>query len=67
MQRNLDRVYFRVQRDGKWTNVCFSDLTEDERNEVMEGKDEKWLRSLCNILANTIQSIEDQFNIVSQE
>lgn len=28
MQRNLDGVYFRVERDGKWQNICFSDLTK---------------------------------------
>ena len=30
MDRNLDGVYFRVQRDGKWGNTCFSDLTQEE-------------------------------------
>lgn len=55
MNRNLDGVYFRVKRDEKWQNLCFSDLTEEERNEVMNGRDEKWLRSLCNILANTLK------------
>ena len=36
MQRNLDGVYFRMERDGKWTNVCFSDLTEEEMDKVMK-------------------------------
>ena len=30
MDRNLDGIYFRVQRDGKWENACFSDLTQEE-------------------------------------
>lgn len=63
MNRNLDGVYFRVKRDEKWQNLCFSDLTEEERNEVMNGRDEKWLRSLCNILANTLKNIGDQLDI----
>lgn len=25
--RNMDGVYFRVKRDGKYEPVCFSDLT----------------------------------------
>ena len=29
-QRNLDGAYFRVQRDGKWLNVCYSDMTDEE-------------------------------------
>ena len=30
MDRNLDGIYFRVQRDEKWENACFSDLTQEE-------------------------------------
>lgn len=26
-KRNLDGVYFRVERDGKWENVCFTSIT----------------------------------------
>lgn len=66
VKRNLDGVYFRVQtEDGKWDNVCFSDLTELQQTEVMENKDEVWLRSLCKILAKTIRNIGDQFDIIS--
>ena len=25
--RNLDGFYLRVERDGKWVNRCFTDLT----------------------------------------
>ena len=65
-KRNLDGVYFRVKRDGKWDNICFSDLTDDERNEVMNGRDIEWFKSLCCILANTIRDIGEQFDIVCQ-
>ena len=66
VKRNLDGVYFRVQtEDGKWDNVCFSDLTELQQTEVMKNKDEVWLRSLCKILAKTIRNIGDQFDIIS--
>lgn len=64
-KRNLDGVYFRVKRDDKWDNVCFSDLTDEERNEVMNGRDIEWLKSLCCILANTIKDIGKQFYIVA--
>ena len=51
MQRHLDGVYFRIeQENGKFANVCFSDLTEEQMNEVLQGKDEKWLKNLCVIL-----------------
>ena len=42
-KRNLDGCYFRVERDGKWTNLCFSDMTDTERGkdvpEVAPGLD----------------------------
>lgn len=64
-KRNLDGVYFRVKRDGKWDNVCFSDLTDEERNEVMDGRDIEWFKHLCCILANTIRDIGEQFDIAA--
>ena len=65
MKRNLDGVYFRIkQEDGSWGNVCFSDLAEWQREDVMKDKSTEWLKSLCNILANTIREIGDQFDLV---
>ena len=65
MDRNLDGVFFRMKRDDKWCNVCFSDLTKEEREEVMDGKSKAWLMSLCNTLADTIKNIGDQLDIVA--
>ena len=59
MDRYLDGVYFRIKRNGKYENVCFSDLTEEEMNEVMNNKDEKWLKSLAVILGKKIKEIGD--------
>lgn len=64
MDRNLDGVYFRVKRDDKWCNVCFSDLTETEMDEVMTGRNDEWLRSMCKILGRTIKNIGDELGIV---
>lgn len=66
MNRNLDGVYFRVKRDNEWQNICFSDLTEDERNKMMENRSVKWLQSLCNILANKLKDIGDQFDLMCE-
>ena len=62
-QRNLDGVYFRVKRNGKYDNVCFSDLTSEERNEILDGRENEWLKQLCRILADTIYDIGEQFGI----
>ena len=64
--RNLDGVYFRIQRDGKWENICFSDLTTQERVEVMKDKGEVWLKSLSCILADTIRNIGDKMGLVGE-
>lgn len=66
MNRNLDGVYFRIKRDNKWQNICFSDLTEEEMEEVMKDRPEEWLRSMCKILGKTIYSIGEQLNIVME-
>ena len=66
MNRNLDGVYFRIKRDDKWQNICFSDLTEDERQEMMKNRSIEWLQSLCGILANKIKEIGDQFDLMCE-
>ena len=42
--RDLDGVYFRVERNGEWLNLCFSDLTKRERDIVTNGRSAEWLR-----------------------
>lgn len=64
MNRHLDGVYFRVERDGKWQNICFSDLTEEERTQLMKKMNREFLEGLCNILADTIKEIGDTFDII---
>ena len=38
VKRDLDGVYFRIKRDEHYQAVCFSDLTKEEREAVLEGK-----------------------------
>ena len=66
MNRNLDGVYFRVKRDDKWQNICFSDLSEEEMDMVMENRPDSWLRSMCKILGKTNRDIGDQLDIVME-
>ena len=63
LQRNLDGVYFRMQRDGKWMNICFSDMTEEEQDKIMENRPVEWLQSMCRILARTIRQIGDELDL----
>lgn len=65
VEHGLDGVFFRIKRGDKYTNVCFSDMTKEERQWVYDNKDKQWICSLCDILANTIYNIAEQFHIFS--
>lgn len=73
-QRNLDGVYFRVQRDGKWLNVCYSDMTDAERDEVARKRAEHttieeqvtWWRSLADILADQLYDMGEQLGVMCE-
>lgn len=63
VKRNLDGVYFRVKRDDKWENVCFSDLTHEERDQVTNGREIEWMKQLAYIMANSLREIGEYFDI----
>lgn len=73
-QRNLDGVYFRVQRDGKWLNVCYSDMTATERDEIARKRAEHttveeqvtWWRSLADILADSLYDMGEQLGVMCE-
>ena len=74
IQRNLDGIYFRVERDGRWQNVCYSDMTKIERDEIAEKRAEHatpeeqaaWWRSMADILADQLYDMGEQFGIVGE-
>jgi hypothetical protein len=66
MNRNLDGIYFRVKRNGRYTSVCFSDLTEEEQNHVLDEQPEKFLKKMCKILAFKLKEIGDMFDIAAE-
>lgn len=63
MQRNLDGVYFRIKRDDTWLNICWTDLTQNERNQIGEGKPLEWWKGLAEILTNTLIDIGNQLDL----
>lgn len=66
MDRNLDGVYFRVKRDGKYRNVCFSDMTTEERDELLKDRPVEWWKMLAYILADCLKEIGDEFDICGE-
>lgn len=58
--RNLDGVYFRIKRDGKWQDICFSDLTDEEMYAILESRSVGWLKRLCVNLAHTLYEMGER-------
>lgn len=66
MDRNLDGLYFRIQRNGKWCNVCFSDMTPEEIEEVTKDRPVEWWKSVAIHLAECLKEVGDQFDIYKE-
>ena len=65
MNRYLDGYFFRIKdKNGEYINKCFSDLTEEQQDEVMKGKNSKWLKTLCKGMAEALREVGDYFDIV---
>ena len=64
MNRNLDGIYFRVKREENYENVCFSDLSIEERDKVCEGRSAEWFKKMAYYLADRLRNIGDEFDIL---
>lgn len=62
--RNLDGCYFRIRRGEKYENLCFSDLTRDEQEELLKDKSPEYIQELAIRLAETLRQIGDQFDLI---
>ena len=63
-KRNLSGIYFRSrQPDGRYDNVVFEDLSEEEQRKVLEDRSVEWLKSLAIALGKTLREIGDTFDI----
>ena len=63
MDRNLDGVYFRVKRGGEWGNVCFSDMTTQERDELLKDRPLEWWKNMAYIMADRLRQVGDELDI----
>lgn len=66
MDRKLDGMFFRVKRNGKWKNVCISDMTNEEREEVLKNKELQFLKKVIDNLCDTLKGIGDQFDLARE-
>ena len=67
VKRDLDGIYFRVYRNGQWDNVCFTDLTIQEREEMLVKYDRQALARLVFVLTETIGKIDEQVHPTKEE
>lgn len=51
---NMDNCIVKVERNGTFEDVCFSDLTDGEKDVVLHGKQPLFLRQLCRDLAKAL-------------
>lgn len=70
MKRNLDGVYFRVKRNNKFEVLCWSDMTREERQHILDQKCQQpdalvWLGSLCQTLGDVIAELGNEFDLVA--
>ena len=66
MDRNLDGIYLRIKRDGKYQAVCLSDMTREELEENLPERGE-WLKGAVIHLALTLHGVGDKFDLVCAE
>ena len=53
-----DGVYVRVNRNGKYINRCFSDLTKIEQEQFLATLDIEGLKRLCQILSMALRNLQ---------
>ncbi len=63
LNRELDGVYFRVERGGKWHSVCFSDMTKVERDLFIGDRPLEWWKNLAYMMGDRLRQIGDALDL----
>lgn len=50
-----DGIYFRICRDNKYENICFTDLTKEEQKDILSKYNIDEINNLCYILTQIIR------------
>ena len=67
IQRKLSGIYFRVQRDGKFDSIDFTNLTDEEREVIINEMSPAAMRGMIYRLAEVIQRIGDRLDLVLED
>ena len=65
VKRDLCGVYFRIKRDDKMTNVCFSDMTDEEMDAILgeKGMTIDFAKGLAKRLGQVIREIGNELDL----
>ena len=63
INRNLDGIFVRVERDGKYYSLCLSDITREEREKAIANWGREGLINTIHYLCEAIREIGDQLDI----
>jgi hypothetical protein len=68
-KRKISGYFFRVKNieTGNIDTRTFEDLTEEQQDEILNGRSVEWLKSMVKGLAGVINIIGDQFDIYGYE
>lgn len=66
-ERKLCEIYTWVIRDGVPRSLCFTDLTEKEREAYLRPQTDAEARQMCLVLAKRLRDIGDLFNLIYVE
>lgn len=66
-KRKMDGCFFRIQRGDKWENVCFTDLTPEEREEVTKDWEGYQWKTMAMYMADLLRGFGDAFDISFDE
>lgn len=67
IRRDLDGCFFRVQRDGKWYSLCWTDLTKEERESFTKDKDIYWFGRMLEYITEEYRKTGDQLDIYGRD
>lgn len=63
MIRDLDGIYLRIKRNGKFESICLSDMTREELEQSLDASNGEWLKGAVIHLALTLHEIGEKFGI----
>lgn len=66
MKRNLCGIYFRIERNGRYQNICFTDMTREERDKVMKEQSKECLKGICHRLTEVINEFAEVYDFVRE-